>query len=58
MSTTIVILLLIILMLLAYKKDENLTSPGYSNRFNISANIPNTYGGTNANFTKDPRFSV
>jgi hypothetical protein len=33
-------------------------SPGYANRLEVVAHIPKTFGGTDANFRKDPRFAV
>jgi len=64
----IVIVIVLILMILLFMisrhprkcncGQEHLMSPGYANRQEVSVNLDKTYGGTDSQFSKDPRFAV
>jgi len=58
---SVIALILVILILIIYNTNshsENIMSPGYVNRMDVSAHINQTYGGTDAQVSKDPRFGV
>lgn len=52
------IVFIIILLLYHYSASEHLLSPGYSNRQDVEVHLDKTYGGSDAQFKKDPRFGI
>lgn len=64
----IIILLLLLVIYWVNKRDkscgcscgksEHFSSPGYANRMDVTAFIDKTYGGTDSEFKKDPRFGI
>lgn len=58
MYKSIIIIILLLIILTSLFRNENLFSPGYSNRMNVTVDVDKTYGGTDMYASKDPRFGI